>query len=318
MNVTEMPRYDVVIVGAGLAGLTAALFAVRHGHSTLVLESFVPGGHLVNIGKIEDFPGFPTGVAGYELCPLVQEQAANQGAEFRMAEVRGVEAQDPYWIITTNEGRYRAKGLIIAAGSHAKELGVPGETKFRGKGVSHCASCDGPLFRGRVVGVVGGGDSALQEAFTLADYASRVTLFHRREAFSAQHTFQKRVLDHAKISVRFNTVVEEILGDDVVTGVRIRDSATGEQAQLELAGLFIYVGLEPNTMFLKSVVPLDPSGRIPTDVWMRTECLGVFAAGDIRRDSPAQAISSAGDGAVAAIAAHRYIAERPWPDPALT
>lgn len=315
MNATEMPSYDVVIVGAGLAGLTAALFAVRHGHSTLVLESFVPGGHLVNIGKIEDFPGFPTGVAGYELCPLVQEQAANQGAEFRMAEVRGVEAQDPYWVITSSEGSYRTKGLIIAAGSHAKELGVPGETKFRGKGVSHCASCDGPLFRGRVVGVVGGGDSALQEALTLADYASQVILFHRREAFSSQHIFQKRVLGHSKIAVRYNVAVEEILGDQGVSGVRTRDLATGQQTEVKLAGLFVYVGLEPNTIFLKGVVPLDPSGRIPTDAWMRTECLGVFAAGDIRRDSPAQAISSAGDGAVAAIAAHRYIKQRAWPEP---
>jgi thioredoxin reductase (NADPH) len=307
LNIMDMGNYDVVIIGGGLAGLTAALFAARYGHSTLVLEPFVPGGHLVNVKKIEDFPGFPSGVAGYDLGPLVQEQAANQGAEFQMAEVQSLKAENLHWLVDTNRGRCRAKAVIIAAGSHPKELGVPGAGRLRGKGVSHCASCDGPLFSDQVVGVVGGGDSALQEALALADYASLVIVFHHHEGFSGQHTFQQRVLNHSKIMVWYKTVVEEILGEDRVMGVRVRDEVTGEKRQVELSGVFVYVGMEPNTAFLKSIMRLDSASRIPTDVWMRTELSGVFAVGDIRQDSAAQAITSAGDGAVAAIAAHKYI-----------
>ena len=156
--------YDVVIVGSGLAGLTAGLFAARYGLSTAVLEANIPGGHLVSIEKIEDFPGFPEGIAGYELCPAVQQQAANQGAEFHRAEVQRLEADDRFWLVISLEERYRTKAVILAMGSGPRKLGIPGEAQWKGKGVSHCASCDGPLFNGRVVGVVGGGDSALQEA----------------------------------------------------------------------------------------------------------------------------------------------------------
>lgn len=305
--------YDVVVVGGGLAGLTAGLFAARYGRSTLVLEALMPGGHLANVEKVEDFPGFPEGIAGYELGPLVQEQAANQGAEFETAEVRSLGKQDENWLLTTTEGGYRAKAVVVAVGSRPKELGVPGETQLRGRGVSHCASCDGPLFAGRVVGVVGGGDSALQEALALVQHVSRVILFHREGALSGQRAFQERVLTHPKIAVRYHAVVEEIVGDGAVGGVRVRDTATGEVAQEELSGLFIYIGLTPNTEFLEDIMRLDADGRIATDIWMRTELPGVFAAGDVRQDTAAQAITSAGDGAVAAIAAHRYLTDSGWP-----
>jgi len=304
-----MADYDVVIVGSGLAGLTAGLFAARYGLSTLVLEANIPGGHLTSIEKIEDFPGFPEGIAGYDLCPTVQRQAADQGAEFQRAEVQGLEAQDRFWCVITAEERYRTKTVIVATGSALKELGVPGESRLSGKGVSHCASCDGPLFTGCIVGVAGGGDSALQEALTLANYASQVVLFHRSGDFSAQHAFQQRVLSHSKISVRYYTVVEEIMGEEAVTGVRVRDLATGSESQVDLSGLFIYVGLKPNTAFLKNILRPSDTGHIPTDIWMRTELPGVYAVGDIRQDSAAQAITSAGEGAVAAIAAYRYIKE---------
>jgi thioredoxin reductase (NADPH) len=302
-----MRDYDVVIAGGGLAGLTAGLFAARHGHSTLVLVSGVPGGHLISTEKIEDFPGFPEGVAGYDLCPMVQEQAANQGAAFEMAEVQALAAQDGAWLVDTSAGSYHARTVVIAVGSRPKLLGVPGEERLLGRGVSHCASCDGPLYRGRSVGVVGGGDSALQEALTAADHAGQVVLFHRRATFSAQQTLQQRVLSRPIIAVRLNTTVEEVLGEAAVTGVRVRDGATGEAAVVDLAGLFVYVGLEPNTAFLRGVLPLTETGHIVTDAWMRTELPGVFAAGDIRRDSAAQAITAAGDGATAAIAAHQYL-----------
>ena len=214
-------------MGRGLAGLTAGLFAVRYGLSTLILESNIPGGHLISIEKIEDFPGFPDGIAGYDLCPTVQRQAADQGAEFQRAEVQSLEAQDRFWLVVTEEERHRAKAVIVATGSQLKNLGVPGEEKLMGRGVSHCASCDGPLYNGQIVGVVGGGDSALQETLTLANYAERVLLFHDGETFSAQQTYQQRVLSNTKIMPRYRTVVEEVLGDDIVSGVRARELTSG-------------------------------------------------------------------------------------------
>jgi thioredoxin reductase (NADPH) len=304
-----MSDYDVVIIGSGLAGLTAAVFAARHGLSTLVLESNIPGGHLISIEKIEDFPGFPDGIAGYDLCPTVQRQAADQGAEFRRAEVSGLQAQDRLWAVITDEEHYRAQAVIVATGSRVKSLGVPGEEKLMGRGVSHCASCDGPLYNGRIVGVVGGGDSALQEALALTNYAEQVLLFHDGEQFSAQQTYQKRVLGSTKITPRYRTTVEEILGDNAVAGVRARDLASGESSEVELAGVFIYAGLQPNTALLKDLVDLSNTGRVRTDPWMKTSRDGLYAAGDIRQDSAAQAISSAGDGATAAVAAYRYIKE---------
>ncbi len=309
---TEFSRYETVIVGAGLAGLTAGLFAARQGHSTLVLEAQVPGGHLVNIHKIEDFPGFPEGVAGYELCPLVQEQAASQGAEFALATVERIEPADEAWRVLTSDGTYHAGAVIVASGSRPRPLGVPGEERLTGRGVSHCASCDGPFFRGGTVGVVGGGDSALQEALALTEYAARVIILHRSAGLTAQQTYRQRALAHPAIEVRSNMAVTEVLGEGTVSGVRLRDAA-GTESVLALAGLFVYVGLAPNTACLRDLDVLDASGRVPTDGWMRTARPGLLAAGDTRSDSAAQAITAAGDGATAAIAAHRYLADGAWP-----
>jgi thioredoxin reductase (NADPH) len=305
-----MSDYDVVIIGSGLAGLTAGLFSARHGLSTMIFESNIPGGHLINIEKIEDFPGFPDGIAGYELCPTVQRQAADQGAEFQRAEVSSLEAQDRFWSVVTDEERHSAKAVIVATGSSLKKLGVPGEEKLTGRGVSHCASCDGPLYDGQVVGVVGGGDSALLESLTLANFAEQVLLFHNSEKFSAQNSYRQRVLANSKIVARYRTAIEEILGDDVVTGVRVRDLHLREVSQVDLAGLFIYVGLQPNTEFLREVLKLSDTGHVPTDGWMKTARDGLYAVGDIRQDSASQAITSAGDGATAAVAAYHYIKEK--------
>jgi thioredoxin reductase (NADPH) len=304
-----MADYDVIIIGSGLAGLTAGLFAARYGLSTLVLESNIPGGHLISIEKIEDFPGFPDGVAGYDLCPTVQRQAADQGAEFQRGEVTRLAMQDRFWSVITEEDRHRAKAIIVATGSKLKNLGVPGEEKLMGRGVSHCASCDGPLYNGQTVGVVGGGDSALQEALALTNYAEQIFLIHDGEKFSAQQTYQQRVLANSKILLRYRTTVEEILGDEAVAGVRLRDLESGESSKVNLAGLFVYVGVQPDTVLLKDLVRLSDTGQVPTDNWMKTEHDGLYAAGDIRQDSASQAITSAGDGATAAIAAYRYIRE---------
>jgi thioredoxin reductase (NADPH) len=289
--------------------LTAGLFAAPHGLATLILESNIPGGHLISIEKIEDFPGFPDGIAGYDLCPNVQRQAADEGAELQRGEVEKLRPNGSVWEVVASDETHCAKAIIVATGSSLKALGVPGETRLLGRGVSHCASCDGPLYRGQTVGVVGGGDSALQEALTLANYAERVVMFHQTDAFTAQQTYLRRALCCSKIEPRYRTVIEEVIGDDVVCGVRVRDLATGQTLQIDLAGLFVYVGMRPNTAFLEDTLRLSASGHVPTDAWMRTELAGLYAVGDIRQDSAAQAIAAAGDGATAAIAAYRYIRE---------
>jgi thioredoxin reductase (NADPH) len=305
-----MSDYDVIIVGSGLAGLTAGLFAARQGLSTLILESNIPGGHLINIEKIEDFPGFPDGIAGYDLCPTVQRQAGDQGVEFGRAEVTGLEAQDRLWSVVTDEERHRAKAVVIATGSRLKNLDVPGEERLMGRGVSHCASCDGPLYNGQTVGVVGGGDSALQEALTLTNFAEQVLLFHDGERFSGQETYQQRVLGNIKIVPRHQTLVDEVLGDAAVTGVRVHDLISGQTSRIDLAGLFVFIGLKPNTEILRDHVRLNETGHVATDGLMKTACDGLYAVGDIRQDSASQAVTSAGDGATAAIAAYRYIKEK--------
>jgi thioredoxin reductase (NADPH) len=241
-------------------------------------------------------------------------QAMNYGAEFAMAEVQALardgDSPSGDWLVTTTEGEYQAGAVIVASGSHARALGVPGEERLVGKGVSHCASCDGPLFRGQTVGVAGGGDSALQEALTLAEHVGKVHIFHRGEAFAAQQTYQQRVRDERKIEICLNTEVREILGEQEVSEVTVCDLASGAERTVEVVGLFVYVGLVPNSGFLNGVLALDDNGQIPTDLWMRTEQPGLFAAGDIRKDSASQAITAAGDGATAAIAADRYLTAR--------
>ena len=300
-------EYDVVIVGAGLAGLTAAMYAGRYGLRTAVIEQMMPGNQIINAAKVENFPGFPQGISGAELVPLVQEQAMDAGAEFLMAEATGMALDDPYRVVTTTDGNYRSRTVIVAAGSRLRKLGIPGEEEFYGSGVSHCATCDGPLFSREVVGVVGGGDSAADEALALTEYADRVILFHRADQLQAQKVLQRRLLEHSKIDVAFNTVVEVVSGEDLVTGVQVRNVITNLADRVDLAGLFVYVGLEPNSELVQGVLKTDNAGHIPVDLRMETEVPGIYAAGDIRQHSSSQLVSAAGDGATAAIAAFRHI-----------
>lgn len=300
--------YDVVVVGGGTAGLTAGLFAARYGRRTLILERHIAGGQIINAERVENYPGFPDGIAGVDLCPLIAEQVTNAGAEIVLAEVLGLSPGKPFQQVLTGDTAFRAKSVIIASGSHPRTLGIPGEERLRSRGVSTCASCDAPFFEGQAVGIVGGGDTALDEALTLARYASSTIVFHRGADLDAHELLQVRTFGHAKIEVRGNTIVEEISGEDRVTGVRVRHLLTGTRSTIELAGLFVAIGLDPNTAFLQGTLPLDAAGHIQTDIYLHTPVAGIFAAGDVRQHSVAQVISAAGDGATAAIAAHRYIA----------
>ena len=306
-------EYDVAIVGGGLAGLTAGMYAAKYGLRTAVIERMMAGNQVINVERIENFPGFPQGISGAELAPLVHEQAMDAGAEVVMGETTGLVLDDPYKIVSTTEDTYRAKAVIVAAGSTLRSLGIDREEEMYGSGVSHCATCDGPLFSGETVGVVGGGDSGADEALTLAEYADAVILFHRRDQLRAQKVLQDRLLPHPKIDVVFNTVVESIVGEELVSGVRVRNVVTNLVENVDLTGLFIYVGLAPNSEFVRGVLRTDGAGHIPVDLWMSTEVPGVFAAGDVRQHSSSQLASAAGDGATAAIAAFHYITGRQWP-----
>jgi thioredoxin reductase (NADPH) len=302
-----MADVDVVVAGGGIAGLTAGLTAARLGRSTLVLTGGAPGGLLLSINEIEGLPAFPVGVPGYELCPLAEEQAAAAGAAFRPDEVHGLARHSNGWHVATSDGDVTACAVVLATGARLRALGVPGEERFLGKGVSHCASCDAPLLHGRTVGVVGGGDSALQEALTLADAVGRVVLIHRGRTLSGQETYRRRVAEHDRIEIRYGAAVDEVFGDDAVAGVRICDVDTGATAELELQALFVYVGLEPNTALAADGMQCDPGGLLVTDAELRTTLPGVFAAGICRRGTAGRAAAAAGDGATAAAGAHRYL-----------
>jgi thioredoxin reductase (NADPH) len=307
---------DLIVIGAGVAGLTAAMFAGRYGLKVVVVEQLGAGGQIINAERIDNLPGFPDGIAGHELGPLLHQQAEAAGAEFVLDAVERLEASGVDRIVHGASETLRAPAVIIAAGSALRPLGVPGEEKLLGKGVSHCASCDGALFAGLNVCVIGGGDSALDEALVLSEHASRVNLFHCGERLDAQKILRDRVAATDKIELALDTIVEEIVGEDAVTGVRLRDGKTGRTRLEACKGVFVYVGLEPNTAFVRGVLALDPAGHIETDINMHTSLAGVFAAGDIRAHSVAQLAAAAGDGATAAIAAFRYLAQiTPAPSP---
>ncbi|MDA1128496.1 MAG: FAD-dependent oxidoreductase [Chloroflexi bacterium] len=305
-------NFDVLIVGGGLAGMTAGMYTANHGLRTGIVERMMGGASIINIEKIDNFPGFPEGISGAELAPAVQEQAMNAGANFIMGETEKITKDGNYRVASSDAGDLRAKAVIIAAGSTLRQLGIPGEEEFFGRGVSQCATCDGPLYMRQMVAVVGGGDSAADEALTLAEYADRVLLIHRRDQFRAQQALTDRVNENRKIEVVWNTVIEEVLGSDTVSGLRTRNTVTNMENAIELSGLFVYVGLEPNSGMVSGLLKTDNAGHIPVNVSMETEVPGVYAVGDLRQNSSSQLVSAAGDGATAAVAAFKYISTRNW------
>jgi thioredoxin reductase (NADPH) len=305
-----MEEFDAVVIGAGVAGLVAGMTAARHGLQVLVVDQLGVGGQILNVELIEDYPGLPDGVAGYELGPLLHGQAETSGAQFRLDTIETVEPAGDQWLVRGADGSYQATALIVASGSTARSLGVPGEDALLGRGVSHCATCDGPLYGGREVCVVGGGDSAVQEAITLAGQTARVTIVFEGQGLSAQQSLQTKLAALTNVELRPAMRVREVVGDDAVTAVRLEGLGDGREETLEAAGLFVYVGLEPASSAVGSLLDLDPGGHIETDLMMRTSRPGIFAAGDVRSQSASQLASVAGDGATAAVAAFRYLQAR--------
>ena len=303
-------EYDLLIVGGGLAGLTAGMYAARYGLATALIERMMGGAQIINVERIENFPGFPEGISGAELGPLLQEQAMNAGMGFIMDEASEVSRDGDFKLVSGYGGSYRARAVIIATGSTLRSAGIPGEEEFRDRGVSHCATCDGPMSMGQTVGVVGGGDSAADEALTLTEYVDRVLLFHRREQLRAQHILRERLQEHPKIEIQYNTEVAEVLGDNSVTGARLRNTATNEESRVDLNSLFVYVGMEPNSELVQGLVERDKAGHIPVNLMMETGEPGLYAVGDVRQHSVAQLVAAAGDGATAAIAAYRRLRGR--------
>ncbi len=301
-------EYDVVIIGGGPAGLAAGLYTSRARLSSLMIEKALAGGLIVNSGTVENYPGFPDGIGGYDLAELMSRQAGKYGLETLTAEVTGVELDGGRKIVSTTEGEVTARALIVAGGSERIKLGVPGEGEFTGRGVSYCAICDGSFFQDKVVAVVGGGNTAINEALDLTKFAARIIVVHRRQELRATRILQERAFAEPKIEFQWDSVVESIEGGEMVRSLRLRNVKSGEKSVLEISGVFVALGFTPNTGYLKGVVPLDEHGSVTTNEKMETGVPGIFAAGDIRSNSVRQVIAASGDGATAAIYAEKYLA----------
>lgn len=298
--------HDVIILGSGCAGLTAAIYTGRAGLDTLVLESKIMGGEMVNRQMIENYPGFGHGVIGTELSQQMLEQAETFGAAFENGEAVEIRDKGKFKIVKTEDESMTCKAIIIATGCHPRLLNVPGEKELAGKGVFYCATCDGAQCAGKPVVVSGGGSSSLTEALYLAQLGCKVTIVCRSKP-RAEQILQDRVEENENIELLCNTDITEILGSDWVSGVKIRDKESGEEKTLDVQGIFIRIGLIANTGFLEDTIDLTSAGQIPVNVRMETELPGVYAAGDIRIDSPKQMATAVGDGATAAMACCEYI-----------
>ncbi|MBI2856679.1 MAG: thioredoxin-disulfide reductase [Chloroflexi bacterium] len=303
-------EYQLIIVGGGPAGLTAGIYAARGRLEALLIERGVWGGQIANAEHVENFPGFPDGVSGLELGELLHEQAERWGLKTLCTDVTGLELDGEYRVVKTGDGDFRSLAVILATGSERGKLGVPGEERLLGKGVSYCATCDAAFFRDETVAVVGGGNAAVNEALALTRFAATVLLIHRRGELRATPILQERLFGEPKIRMIWDTVVEEIAGELKVEKLKLRRVTTGEVSWLEVAGVFVATGLRPNTVFLNDLVPLDPQGHVLANEVMETKVPGIFVAGDARHNSFKQAITAAGDGATAALSAERFLTER--------
>jgi thioredoxin reductase (NADPH) len=306
--------YDIIIIGSGPSGLTAGIYASRSKLKTLMLTSQVNPSLITTTDLVENYPGFPGGISGFELIERFKDQALSFGLEIIESDVSSIEKfsheGNDAWRVNVFEHSYEALSLIIASGTEYAHLNVPGEQKYTGRGVSYCATCDGPFYRNAHVVVVGGGNAAVQEAIFLTRFASKVTMIHRRERLRATKVLQDQALANEKIDFLWNSIVDEVIGDDVVKAIRVIDVNDPDKKQtLEVQGVFIFTGNIPNTGFVKELVACDEKGFIQVDGEMRTSVKGIFACGDCTDKLLRQVVTACGDGATAAFASEQYIQE---------
>ncbi len=305
-----METYDIIIIGSGPAGLTAGLYTNRSKLRTLIIEKDALGGELANRDLIENYPSYPDGILGPELSSRMVSQAVNYGTEIQLGEVEQVQIDGNRKVVKTSFREFAGKAIIIAGGAHNKKLGVPGEEEFVDKGVFYCATCDGPRFADKVVAIVGGGDSGITEGLFLARLVSKVIIIEMLPQCTATKILQDRAFSNPKIEIKCGSKIEAIIGDERVKALDLLDIQTGKKSTLEVDGVLVLIGFEPNTDYLSGIVPLDSKGHILVNEKMETEIPGVFAAGDIRHNSPMQIATAVGDGATAALSASRFLMAR--------
>jgi len=305
--------HDIIIIGGGPAGLTAGLYARRAGMETVLLERYLPGGQMLLTERIDNYPAFPDGVTGPELAERMKAQACGVGLiieqnnVIEIKEEKYKEFRKTFRIIIESGEEYRGLSIIFATGAAWKHLDVPGEEKFTGRGVSYCATCDGPMFKNKKVAVVGGGDKAVEEGMYLAKFASEVTLIHRRDRLRAAKILQEALTKNNKIKLCLNSIISSIEGDKVVSGVKVKNTRDGAEKDIPCQGVFIFVGIKPNSVLLKNMVKTDEKGYILTDSDMNTSSEGIFACGDVRKKTLQQVVVATGEGAQAAVSAQRYV-----------
>jgi thioredoxin reductase (NADPH) len=304
----EMNKYDIVIIGGGPAGLVAGMYSCRAAIKTLLIEMAMPGGQAATTEKIENYPGYPEGISGADLMMKMDAQARKFGLEESFAQVLAVEqSSSGEFIIKYNSETITTAAVIIATGSQSKIIGVPGEEDFKGRGVSYCATCDGAFFQGKTVAVIGGGDSAIQEGLFLTRFADKVYIVHRRNELRATKVLHEKALLNPKIEFILETIVTEIKGQSLVDKIRMKNLNTGQEKEISVDGVFIYIGWSPRTQIFDHFIKLDEAGYIITDASMRTSREGVFAAGDVRQKTLRQVVTAVSDGAIAAVSAQHYI-----------
>ncbi len=300
--------YDVIIIGGGPAGLTAGIYASRARLKTLLIEKAGCGGQIAMTDKLENFPGFEDGINGFEFTSKVEQQARNFGTEIVYGEVLSLEAESSVKKVILSDHTYAAKTIIVASGSSFKKLGIYGENEFIGRGVSYCATCDGPFFKNKTVAVIGGGNSAVQEALFLTKFANKIYVIHRRDTLRAVQLLQEKVFAEKKIEVVFDTNVEEIAGGQMIENLKVKNVKTGKPGSIAVDGVFIFIGWNPNTSFLSdNKIALDENGYIITDEKMQTSLEGVLACGDVRKKMLRQVVTAVSEGATAAISAQHLI-----------
>jgi thioredoxin reductase (NADPH) len=304
-----MREEKIVIVGAGPAGLTAAIYAARSGISPLVLEKLQPGGMMATTDIVENYPGYEEGINGPELSMKMQQQAERFGARFEFGEVHKITREGAKFILDTDLGDIATDVIVGATGTDHRMLGVPGERELFGKGVSICGTCDGPFYKGREVGVVGGGNSALQEAMFIARFAEKVHIIHRRDELRGDQVLADRAAAMPNIEFIWDTIVTEVVGEQGVESLKLKNKKTGEESTLAVHGFFIFIGLIPNNQWLGGLLPLDGEGFVVTDNYGRTEVPGLFVAGDLRSKDMRQIATAVGDGAMVARVVENYLEE---------